>query len=323
MYNIGIDLGGTNIAGGICDNSGRLVLKRTIPTLSLRGADLVISDIITLCKSIVEESRLDSADIASVGIGCPGTVNSLCGTIVNAPNVNLINVPIGAMVNDGLNLPVYIENDANCAALSEAMFGAARGSKNSLTVTLGTGIGSGIIIDGYIYSGSFFGAGELGHHVIRMDGEACGCGQRGCWEAYASATALIRDTVSGAKNNPGSIINSLVSGNLDEVTAKTAFDCALAGDSTAIDIVENYLDNLCVGLANIVNMLQPEIIVIGGGISGQGASLIASIEKRVAKRILGGDLKTRFAIAKLGNDAGIIGAAMLSTEALHCSANRL
>ena len=260
---------------------------------------------------MIEESGTDLALIGSIGIGCPGTVNPTNGNIIFAPNLNLTNIPIGVRVSEGLKLPVYVENDANNAALGEAMFGAAKRSRSSVTVTLGTGIGSGIVIEGKIYSGPFFGAGELGHHVIHLNGEACGCGQRGCWEAYSSATALIRDTVNGAQNNPNSIINSLANGNLNAITAKTAFDGAIAGDNISIGIVENYLDYLSAGLANIVNIIQPEIIVIGGGISGQGDSLIEAIEMRVARRILGGDLKTRFVIAALGNDAGIIGAAML------------
>jgi len=209
---------------------------------------------------------------------------------------------------------VYVANDANCAAFAEAMFGAARGSKHSVTITLGTGIGGGIIIDGSIYSGSFFGAGEVGHHIIQVNGELCGCDQKGCWEAYASASALIRDTIEGAKNNSNSIINKLVADNLDAITAKTAFDAALMKDETAIGIIENYLDYLCVGLSNIVNIIQPEIIVLGGGISGQGDGLIAAIEDRVKTQVLGGSMKTRFAVAQLGNDAGIIGASMLGMD---------
>ena len=311
MYNIGIDLGGTNIAGGIVDNTGKLVYKKSVPTLHERGAEAVIKDIIALCKSMAEESSVELSQIKSLGIGCPGTVNPPEGILVYATNLNFKNIHIGDMVGKELNLPVYIENDANCAALGESLFGAAKGSKNSVTVTLGTGVGGGIIIDGSIYSGSFFGAGELGHHIIRMGGELCGCGSRGCWEAYASATGLIRETVKGAEDNPESIINRYVNGNLDEITAKTAFDAAAEGDNTAKEIVNNYIEHLCVGFSNIVNLLQPEIIVIGGGISGQGDDLITAIENRVSETVLGGNLKTRYLTAKLGNDAGIIGAAML------------
>jgi len=313
MYNIGIDLGGTNIAGGIVDSTGKLVHKKSVPTLHARGAEAVIEDIITLCKDLAHESSIGLNQVKSVGIGCPGIVNPPEGILIYATNLNFNDVHIGEMVGNELNLPVYIENDANCAALGESIFGAAKGSKHSVAITLGTGVGGGIIIDGSIYSGSFFGAGELGHHVINIGGELCGCGGRGCWEAYVSATGLIRDTVKEAQNNPESLINKHVNGNLGGINAKTAFDAAAEGDAAAKKIVDNYLDYLCVGLTNIVNLLQPEIIVIGGGISGQGDALINAIESRVSNTVLGGNLRTRFVIAKLGNDAGIIGAAMLSS----------
>jgi len=311
MYKIGVDLGGTNIAAGIVDEQGNIVLKKSVPTLSNRGVDMVVADMITLCKSLIAEKSLAASDIKSIGIGCPGVVDPPNGTIIYATNIGFKNINIAKMISSELNVPVHIENDANAAALGESAFGAAKGSEHSVTITLGTGIGGGLIIGGAIYSGPFFGAGEFGHHIIRMDGEVCGCGNKGCWEAYASATALIRETVKGAKNNPESLINRYVNSNLELVNAKTAFDAALEGDATAKEVVDNYMEHLCVGLANIVNLLQPEIIVIGGGISGQGNTLISSIENRIKKLVLGGNLKTRFVIAKLGNDAGIIGAAML------------
>jgi len=311
MYRIGIDLGGTNIAAGIVDEQGGLLLKKSTPTLPQRGADAVLGDIISLCKDIMKESKVSPADVKSVGIGCPGIVDPPKGILVYATNLGFNNVPMAQTVSEALGIPVYIENDANCAALGESKFGAGKGSSYSVTITLGTGIGGGLIIDGSIYSGPFYGAGEFGHHIIQIGGELCGCGNMGCWEAYASATGLIRDTIKAAKSNPDSAINRKVNGNLAAVNAKTAFDASLEGDDTAKEIVENYLTYLCVGLSNIVNLLQPEIIVIGGGISGQGDALLSEIRIRVAKLVIGGVLKTRFEIAKLGNDAGIIGAAVL------------
>ena len=311
MYSIGIDLGGTGIAAGLIDETGALLLKKSVPTLSGRGAGPVIADIVSLCKSLTDGQSLSSCDINSVGIGCPGTVDPTTGRILYATNLGFTDVPIGPLVAKELDLPVYIENDANCAALGESRFGAGRGSKYSVTITLGTGIGGGLIIGGAIYSGPFFGAGEFGHHIIKMGGEVCGCGAKGCWEAYASATALIRETVKGAKNNPNSLINRIAGGNFSKINAKTPFDAALEGDAVAKEIVDDYLTHLSVGFSNIVNLLQPEIIVIGGGISGQGDSLILAVERRVKNLVLGGNLKTRFLIAGLGNDAGIIGAAIL------------
>ncbi|MCL2592871.1 MAG: ROK family protein [Defluviitaleaceae bacterium] len=304
--NIGIDLGGTNIVGGIVSADGKIVLKKSVPTLPSRNTEDIIADIIGLCKDLSNQGP-----IKSIGIGCPGTVNPLTKTIVNAANIGFFNIPIGKIIEKKLSIPVLVENDANCAALGEAIWGAAKDNNYSVTITLGTGIGGGIIIGGSIYSGAFFGAGEVGHHVIHINGELCACGQRGCFEAYASASALIRDTRDGAINNPQSTINEIVNGNLNAITAKTAFDAVLLKDQTAMAITENYFDYLCVGLSNITNILQPDTVVLGGGISGQGENLLSAVKSRIKDKVLTGNTKTRFVIAQLGNDAGIIGASML------------
>ncbi|MCL2855525.1 MAG: ROK family protein [Defluviitaleaceae bacterium] len=280
---IGIDLGGTNIAGGLVGDDGKLINKKTTPTLPLRGVDAVVGDIIGLCKALVEFSPYP---VQYVGIGCPGVVHPPSQTLVNAPNLGFFNVPLSKMVEDVLRLPVFLENDANCAALGEMFFGAAKGVQNAVVITIGTGIGGGIIIDGKLYTGTFFGAGEVGHQIIEVNGRACGCGKNGCWEAYASAAALMRDGASLG---------------LGQLTAKDVFDAAHAGDDGAKVIIENYYNYLCIGLLNIINILQPEIVVIGGGISGQGDSLLSAIQNRINLAT------TRFAIARLGNDAGIVG----------------
>ena len=311
MYKIGIDIGGTNIVGGIVDVNGKIIAKKIIPTLPERENGLIIADIIELCKILANDSVVSSNSIESIGIGSPGIINPEVGIVVNATNLGFNNVPLLAMLRAELDYPFYIGNDANCAALGESVFGAAKGSRCSVTITLGTGIGGGIIIDGNIYSGAFFGAGEVGHHIICTGGEQCACGMKGCWETYASANALIRDTIVAAKENPTSQIHQLISGNLGKITAKTAFDAALFGDAAAKAVVERYINYLCAGLINIVNIIEPEIVVIGGGVSGQGDTLIAAIEAQMNKFAPLGDRKVRFAVAKLGNDAGIIGAAQL------------
>jgi len=311
MYKIGIDIGGTNIVGAVVDMNGEIVVKKTIPTLSERDNGLIIADIIALCKSLVGDSP---SDIKSIGIGSPGIVNPEKGTVVNAANLGFDDVPLLKMINVELDYPLHIGNDANCAALGESVFGAAKGSRHSVTVTLGTGVGGGVIIDGSIYSGAFFGAGEVGHHIICIGGELCGCGMKGCWEAYASANALIRDTIKAAKDNPLSHINQLIDNDLEGVCAKTAFDAALAGDDVAIAVVERYIDYLCAGLINIINILEPQVVVIGGGVSGQGDGLIEAIEARMDKFALLGERNVKFVVAKLGNDAGVIGAAQLAEQ---------
>jgi len=314
MYNIGIDIGGTNIAGGIVDADGKIIIKKVLPTLPIRGSKLVIKDIINLCKSLAEGSSISACGIKSIGIGSPGIVNPQSGKVVYAANLNFMNVALSDMLREELTYPVLIDNDANCAALGESAFGAAQGCEHSVTITLGTGIGGGIIANGSIYSGSFFGAGEIGHHIICINGADCSCGAKGCWEAYASASALIRGTVNAAKSSPSSLINKLVNGNLEKIDAKTAFDASLKGDEVAKGVVENYIDYLCIGLINVANILQPEVIVIGGGISGQGSALISQIESRAERFAAFGGMKTKIAIAELGNDAGIIGAAQLARQ---------
>jgi glucokinase len=311
MQNIGIDIGGTTIIGGVVDADGKIILKKSTPTLPKRENGLIIADIIALCKSLISDESISAKDIRSISIGSPGIINPQRGMVINATNLGFINVPLGDMLKAELGYPIHIDNDANCAALGESIFGAAKGSGNSVTVTLGTGIGGGIVTNGSIYAGSFFGAGEVGHHIICMDGEPCCCGMKGCWEAYASASALIRDTEKAAKSNPHSKINHIINADMNKITAKTAFDAAAAGDETAKAVVEQYIDYLCIGLINIINILQPDTIVIGGGVSGEGSELISMIENRMDKFTPLGDIKTKIALAKLGNDAGIIGAAQM------------
>lgn len=294
MYRIGVDLGGTNIAAGMVNDDGKIIAQKSLPANSQRGPQAVLADIVQLCKNLMDETATSARH---VGIGCPGTVNSKEGVILTAPNIGFHDIPISQEVSKLLNIPVYIDNDANCAALGEAKFGAAKGYETSVTITLGTGVGGGIIIDGKIYTGPFFGAGEVGHQIIRAGGAMCGCGKPGCWEAYASATALIRDASGLAIEG--------------DITAKKVFDMADGGDVSAKNIIDAYIENLCIGLSNIVNLLQPEIIVIGGGISGRGQSLIDAIHNQIPDLVLGGNVVTKFGIASLGNDAGIIGAACL------------
>jgi len=311
MHNIGIDIGGTTIIGGVVDANGKVIIKKSIPTLPERENGLIVADIIALCKRLLNDEVIVMTDIKSIGIGSAGIIDPQRGVVVGAANLGFNNVPLCDMLRTELDYPIHIDNDANCAALGESSFGAAKGSSNSVTVTLGTGIGGGIVTDGSIYSGSFFGAGEVGHHIICMDGEPCSCGLKGCWEAYASANALIRDTIKAAKSNSKSMINTIVDNDINKIVAKTAFDAASLGDETAKAVVERYISYLCIGLINIVNILQPEVIVIGGGVSGQGNELIAMIESRLSNVTSLGNIKTKLAIAKLGNDAGIIGAAQL------------
>jgi len=314
MIRIGIDLGGTNIAAGIVTEGGQLVCKKSVPTLRERPAQEILKDMAMLCRAIVQENGYQMSDVISVGIGSPGLADPLNGKIIYANNLDFRDIDVRGILNAYIDVPVNIENDANCAALGESTSGAARGYRNSITVTLGTGVGGGIIIDGKIYSGTFFGAGELGHHVIQMNGEPCSCGRKGCWESYASATALIRDAKVAAARAPGSILGKMVYQDVSAVNAKTPFDAAQLGDDVAKELIANYVSYVAEGISNIINIFQPEIIVIGGGVCYQGDNILLPIRKEVIARTYGGEaaLKTKLAIAQLGNDAGIIGSAMLN-----------
>ncbi|NLK97717.1 ROK family protein [Defluviitalea saccharophila] len=312
MYYIGVDLGGTNIAVGIVTEEGKLIKKRSIPTLRHREYQEILKDMGELCANIVKEEGIPLEEVASVGVGSPGTPDPVNGILVYANNLKFHNVPIRTELQKYINVPIYLENDANCAALGEAVAGAAKGYKNSVTVTLGTGVGGGIIIDGKIFSGSYYGGAEIGHHVIVADGEQCTCGRKGCWEAYASATALIREARIAVIRHPESGVAKLVGGDINLINAKIPFDAAQSGDPVGQELVDQYINYLGIGIANMINILQPEIVVIGGGVCAQGDNLLNPLKEVVQKNVYAdGTLKTQLRIAELGNDAGIIGAAML------------
>jgi len=312
-YYLGIDLGGTNVAIGVVSEDGRLLHKDSVPTASHRGYTHVAADMIALCKQVVADSGLTMADIASVGIGSPGHGDSATGVIVYASNLGFSDVPICALLSEGLSIPAYLNNDANCAALGESISGAAKDTPSSVTITLGTGVGGGIIIDGKIMSGAFGGGGEVGHMCISFDGEACPCGGRGCWEAYASATGLIRQAKMAMVRHPESLLATEARHDLSLVNGKFVFDVADMGDQVAQDVIEQYLRYVAVGLSNVIDILQPDTIVVGGGISAQGDRILRPIAAFVREMVFGA-LSTKLVTATLGNDAGIIGAAMFGMD---------
>lgn len=301
MYYIGIDLGGTNIALGLVNKNGKIILKKSIPTYSKRKPELIIKDMATNCIEILNENNIALSQVKSIGIGIPGRCQDKM--ILHACNIkNLDNFNVENELKKYFDLPVHLENDANCAAFAEYLFGATKGYKNSIMVTLGTGIGGGIIIDGKIYKGFQAGSGEIGHHVIISNGEKCNCGRNGCWEAYASATALINQAIIAAKKNPNSKLNT-------ELNAQKIFEIADANDKTAQNVINNYIFYLAEGLTNLINILHPEIIAIGGGISAQGEKLLTPVRKQIQKNVYMKNFDTKIVQAKLKNDAGIVGAA--------------
>lgn len=312
MYYIGIDLGGTNIAAGLVDEHGKVLCKDSVPTHKERPDVEIVKDMASLAQKIIEKSGIRIKNIKSVGAGCPGTPDGERGIIVYANNLNFYNTPVREIMQKYIDLPILIENDANCAALAESVAGAAMDVENSVTITLGTGVGGGIVLNKKLYSGFNFAAGELGHMVIVVDGNQCTCGRKGCWEVYASATALIQQTIEAAKNNPGSLINELINGDYGKIDAKTAFDAAKQGDETGKKVVGQYIKYIAEGLANIINILMPEVIVVGGGVSKEGEYLLRPLREMVQQRVYSKDIPpTQIRAAQMGNDAGIVGAAML------------
>lgn len=312
MFTIGIDLGGTNIVAAVVDEKYNIIAKAKTPTAVPRSAELIFDDIAKVCKEAVEKAGLTMNDISSVGLGTPGTVNS-DGVIEFANNLNFDNVPAKDMIIERLgDKPVYVANDANCAALGEAYAGCGNGAKNFIAVTLGTGVGSGVIIDGKIVTGVNNAGGECGHMVIVVDGEACTCGRHGCWEAYASATALINQTKKAMEQYPDSVMHQLAKEE-GKVSGKTAFDAMRRGDIAGIKVVDQYIKYVACGIINLVNALQPEIICVGGGICNEGETLLRPLRRYIeAERYsVYSIIQTKILKAELGNDAGIIGAAIL------------
>jgi len=315
MYYIGIDLGGTNIAVGVVDENGKIIAKDSVPTKKEREYPEIVKDMAMLSLKVVKDAGLDLKDIKSIGIGSPGTPDEKNGVLVYANNLRFFNVPLRSEMQKYIDKPVYIGNDANVAALAESIAGAAKGVQHSVTVTLGTGVGGGVVINGKVYSGFNFAAAELGHMTIVMDGEQCTCGNKGCWEAYASASALIRQTQLAAKAHPESLVYKLVDGDLTKIDAKTAFDAARQGDKIGEELVNQYIKYIAVGLGNIVNIFMPEVIVIGGGVCKEGEYLLAPLRKMVREMAYTGDIPLpEIKVAQMGNDAGIVGAAMLGRE---------
>ncbi len=314
MYYLGIDLGGTNMAAGIVNEAFEIVKKGSTPTRAHRDADAILQDMGRLCTGLMAEAGISREEIAYVGIASPGTVDPERGVLVRSYNLPFVNYPICEALKRYCPLDrVYLENDANAAALGEAMGGAARGAKLSVMITLGTGIGGGVILDGKIYSGFNYAGAELGHMVIAYDGVPCTCGRKGCWEAYSSATGLVRMTKEKMADCADTLMWALCGGDLAKASARTAFDAAKKDDRAGAEVVDAYIRYLACGVTNIINIFQPDVLSIGGGICNEGDYLLkpltAIVEKDQYTR--SNAIKTKICIAELGNDAGILGAAAL------------
>ena len=308
MY-IGIDLGGTNIAVGLVDKSGRILKKESTPTFKEREYTEIVKDMARLCRNVVKKSGKSMDEVKAIGMGSPGTVDNERGMVVYANNLKMDHTPIAAELKKYINKPVNIENDANAAAYGEYI-AIGKKMKSFVFMTLGTGVGGGIIIDGKIYRG-FNGAGaEIGHTSIVFNGKKCTCGKCGCLEMYASVTALKAQTAEMMNAYPNSIMHEWKK-KKGNISGRTAFDCAKNGDEAATKVRDNYLRYVAEGISNMVNIFQPEMFVIGGGISKERDELLLPVREFVYANDYNKHMpKTEIRIARLFNDAGIVGAAL-------------
>jgi len=311
MY-VGVDLGGTKIATALVNDEGVIVKRILASTVADGGSDDVVKGVMETCDALlagVEKPPL------SIGIGVPGTVREDIGMVVFTPNLPLRDVPMADILGKVYNCPVLLGNDANCAALGEVVAGGAKGAKDVVMITLGTGLGGGVIIGGKLRTGLTGAGGELGHMVIFPGGRECGCGRRGCWETYGAATGLKNTALEYMKNNKNSMMWELCRGTTNKLNGKIIFQAYRAKDPAAIFTVSTYIEHLAIGVVNIINMLEPELICVGGGISNAwdciNKPLTEAVEKEKFMRFSKDVPGTKLVRATLGNDAGIIGAAML------------
>lgn len=313
MYKLGIDLGGTNIVAGVVDDNYKIISTAQVKTDCPRPAEDIVSDMAAVAKKAVENAGLKMEEIEAMGVGTPGAIDPEHGIVCYSNNLGFNDLPMAAMLKEKTGVDFYIENDANAAAYGEYIAGAGKGTDNFIAITLGTGVGGGVIVNGKIYSGSNYAGAELGHVVINLDGEICTCGRQGCWEAYASATALIRQTKQAMIRYPSSVMWELCEGDINDVSGRTAFDGMRRGDDTAKRVVDRYIEYVAIGISNTINIFQPDILCVGGGISKEGSTLIDPIVAYVEGENYARHIakKTEIRTASLGNDAGIIGAAFL------------
>jgi len=309
MNYLGIDLGGTNIKGGVVNEAGEIIREASRPTHVEQGVDAIADGIAAVIRELEQGERF-----AGVGLGCPGTVDDQIGEVVCAFNLGMIHYDLRGAIEARTGYAIRLGNDANVAALAEAAVGAGRGAHSTVVVTLGTGVGGGVVLEGKMLTGWTGAASELGHMVIREGGEACTCGRRGCFEAYASATALIRQTKAAMEAHPESAMHAVAAEN-GAVDGRTAFTAKERGDAAAAEVVDAYIKYLACGVTNIINIFFPEVIAFSGGIANQGESLLAPLREEVHRQEFGYKYVKRHARlvqCELGYQSGIIGAALLA-----------
>lgn len=309
---IGVDLGGTNIAVGLVDDGCNLLCKKSVPTRVGRSYGEIAADMADAARALLAEQQIPLSGCRSIGVGVPGTCDSQTGVVRFAANLFWEDVPLCDALKEHVLLPVFISNDANCAALGEQLAGGARGYRSVVCITLGTGVGGGIILDGKLFEGNRSMGTEVGHTVIDPSGPRCNCGRHGCFETFASSTALVRQTRKLMEEEPDSGLEQFLQEN-GKISGRTAFLAARAGNNAGLRLVRQYVRYLGIGVTNLINIFMPEAVLVGGGISGEGEYLLEPLRQYVKEHVYGGSRSPEVAILKatLGNDAGIIGAAML------------
>ena len=313
MNYLGIDLGGTNIVAAVVNEKYEIISEAKNPTLCPRPWKEILDDVAKTALEAAKIANLEMSDFPFVGIGSPGVISVETGTVIAAVNLGFENVPLTKYLSEKLEVPVILENDANAAAYGEFKAGKAKNTENFIAFTIGTGIGSGVVLDGKIYRGTNGIAGELGHSVIKLGGRQCSCGRKGCVDVYASATGLITTTKEAMEANKESLMWQLSESDIKKVTGITAFKAARQNDKTALEVVNSYIEVLAAAITNIINTFQPDMITIAGGISKEGDYLLNPIKKLVEKESLKNSTKPfpKIEIAELQDKAGVIGASLL------------
>lgn len=315
MY-IGVDLGGTNIAVGLVSEEGKIIAQTSTPTLVGRPYQAIVEDMAVCAKKVMEEAQVTVKDVKSVGIGIPGVADQTEGRVIFCTNLGWADIPLRVEMQKYLPLPVYIDNDATVAGLAESYAGISANCSSSVMFTLGTGVGGGIIIDGKPWSGAHGIGSEVGHMTLVFGGEQCTCGKRGCIERYASATAIIRMAKNAVREVPESAILTMAGGDPNKINAKIVMDAAKAGDPTAVNVFDQYTEYLAAAINTVTTFLDPEMIVLGGGVSRAGEFLLNAVRAKLPNYLLFKALPSpRLELARLGNEAGIIGAALLGRAA--------
>lgn len=315
-YYVGLDLGGTNIAAGVADENYKMIATHSVPTGKHRAFEEIVADMAQATRDVIEKAGLALDDFTSVGIGAPSSVNPRTKRLTYSNNLGWRNVPIVDEFRKHIDIPVFPANDADCAALGEAIAGVAKDYDSAMLITLGTGVGGGIIMNGQILAGADGASCELGHTTLILDGAACTCGRKGCFESYASVTGLIRQTIEAMARYPGSLMCEMCGYDMRKVNGRTAFEAAKRGDTAGKEVVEKYIYYVGNGISSLINAFRPSAVIIGGGVSNEGEYLLDPLREVICDALYGKGIVSPPMIMKaaLGNAAGIIGAALLETQ---------